>query len=57
MAKKIWQKPELIVITRSQPAESVLGDCKLQDGLGPAHVTGMCMTIAGGPACKGASQS
>jgi hypothetical protein len=27
--KKIWEKPNLVVLVRSRPEESVLGHCKL----------------------------
>jgi len=26
--RKVWQKPELIVLVRSKPEEAVLGSCK-----------------------------
>jgi hypothetical protein len=29
MDKKVWQKPELIVLVRSRPEEAVLENCKL----------------------------
>jgi hypothetical protein len=29
MDKKVWQKPELIVLVRSKPEEAVLTACKL----------------------------
>lgn len=35
--KKTWQKPELIILTRSTPEEAVLTACKLGNStLGPA---------------------
>ncbi|HEY9160057.1 MAG TPA: hypothetical protein VIS94_03100 [Desulfomonilia bacterium] len=30
MKKKIWQTPELLVLTRNNPAESVLAGCKTE---------------------------
>ena len=57
MAKKIWQKPELIVITRSRPEESVLGICKFQGALiGPSSVP-PCEAVSGIPACRGNAKS
>jgi hypothetical protein len=54
MTKKHWETPKLIVITRSRPEEAVLGNCKLQDGLGPYDY---CMMPGSGRACQGASKS
>ncbi len=33
--KKVWIRPELIVLTRSKPEEAVLSVCKVMDELGP----------------------
>jgi hypothetical protein len=42
--KKIWEKPNLVVLTRNRPEESVLTHCKLGNtpiGGGPeGHVNG-----------------
>lgn len=32
--KKLWQKPELIVLVRSKPEEAVLAACKKTTGTG-----------------------
>ena len=35
--KKAWQKPELIVLVRSKPEESVLTFCKNANAAGPLN--------------------
>jgi hypothetical protein len=43
---KAWQKPELIVLVRNEPAEAVLSTCKsvfVADG--PQSFDGMCGSI------------
>ena len=67
MELKTWVKPELIVISRSQPEESVLEGCKAQ-GLkalpgvtGPEPFIDNCVRSAAGggtgAACRGVTQS
>jgi len=56
MAKKIWQKPELIVITRSRPEESVLEGCKDKIQSGPDSAV-PCEAVSGQGACRGHSDS
>ncbi|MFO8166048.1 MAG: hypothetical protein R6T98_16125 [Desulfatiglandales bacterium] len=47
--KKQWQKPELIVLTRSKPEEQVLWFCKTHDpGQGPGGFLGTCTFTVGG---------
>lgn len=51
--KKTWEKPELVVLTRLEPGEGVLGDCKTQYTTGPGYSEPRCMNITGGCACRG----
>jgi hypothetical protein len=46
----VWQKPELTVLTRTQPEESVLAACKDSGGLGAGTKNQACHT-KGGPTC------
>ena len=43
--KKVWEKPELNVLTRNKPEEAVLAVCK--DGVagGPGDVFNLCAVI------------
>ena len=43
MKKKKWFKPELIVIIKTQPEESVLQACKFYVPTGPGGVNGWCI--------------
>ena len=43
MSKKIWKKPELIVLSRGRPDEWVLRQCKLKYGGSPAWGHGNCL--------------
>ncbi len=46
--KKPWTEPELIVIVRNKPEESVLAGCKVNPGDdGPATAANACTGIAG----------
>jgi len=51
MEKKFWEKPELIVLTRSKPEEVVLGGCKGEVGTGPGTDLSNC--VSGTLACLG----
>ena len=42
MMKKQWQKPELLVLTRSKPEEGVLTTCKQYETYGPWGPTLYC---------------
>lgn len=55
MTKKRWETPKLIVITRSQPEESVLEGCKTKVGSGP--VPAVCQQTGGSAACRGNAKS
>ena len=56
--KKTWQRCELVVLVKVQSNEMVLGDCKVQNAVGPVGYgySGYCMNI-GAPgadhACRG----
>ncbi len=46
--RKKWNKPKLIVLTRSKPEESILTGCKRSGVSGEGDVfTGSCMTVSG----------
>jgi len=47
--KKSWSKPELIVLTRSNPEEMVLVNCKMATGVPDAAHSNRCK--ANGSAC------
>ena len=51
--RKMWEKPELVVLLRSKPEEAVLAFCKLSAGSsGPINGAGWCGNATGGcPAC------
>ena len=52
--KKVWETPQLVVLGRGRPEESVLGICKTKLTPGPASgSTGTCGTHA----CTGIGQS
>ncbi len=40
---KQWQKPELIILVRSRPQESVLTACKVTGGYGPNATNNACL--------------
>ncbi len=46
--KKKWERPELIVLAKSRPAEMVLQTCKVPAVDGPG-ATGECIVINVGP--------
>jgi hypothetical protein len=54
--KKLWQKPGLIVLVRSQPEEAVLATCKYSSKSGPSTGYNGCQTYyfiaCGIPACS-----
>ena len=41
--KKQWERPELIVLTKSEPEEMVLQGCKAPGFTGPDAITGSCI--------------
>jgi hypothetical protein len=52
--KKVWQRPELVVLVRSRPEEAVLAGCKYPGVAGPGRPsvqacthqnTGDCISI------------
>lgn len=47
MESKAWVRPELVVVTRGTPEESVLTACKTAGVQGPApnNVYGLCWTV------------
>jgi hypothetical protein len=50
--KKIWKKPELVVLVRSRPEESVLGFCKTGGAFGYAdNVQVGCKNVSDGSIC------
>jgi len=63
-SKKMWAKPELIVLVRNNPAEAVLGACKTMAGMGPDTYFQNCRNKAAtedvnkpGSGCEGACQA
>ena len=48
MTKKLWQKPQLIVIVRNRPEESVLTGCKSEGGMGDSGTSNF---LCGWAAC------
>jgi hypothetical protein len=42
MTKKVWQRPELVVLVRSMPEEAVLGNCKGTGGTSRDSLNGGC---------------
>lgn len=46
--KKHWEQPELIVVVRSRPAETILASCKdRESGTGPEFNNAACLKIPG----------
>jgi len=52
MKKKKWEKPELIIIARTKPEESVLQACKFYVPSGPGGVNGWCIQWMVYSACE-----
>jgi len=52
MKKKKWEKPELIILVRNQPEESVLQACKFFIPSGPGGVNGWCILPASYVECE-----
>ena len=54
--KKVWNKPELTVLTRNKPEEVVLAACKTASLWGPADDNGKCFVFhtsyCGTPYCE-----
>ena len=48
--KKMWQRPEMTVLVRSNPEEAVLSACKVPSEGGP-NVNNSCPSAAGEPEC------
>jgi hypothetical protein len=55
--RKEWQKPELIIIVKNSPAESVLGTCKTQIEIGPRASQTTCLNAGGESSCQGHAKS
>jgi hypothetical protein len=55
--RKQWQKPELIIIVKNSPAESVLGTCKTQYQIGPREGMTTCLNAGGESSCQGHAKS
>lgn len=53
--KKTWMKPELSVLVRSRPEESVLAACKTGGSLGPSDQSLKCRK--NGNACNTSARS
>jgi hypothetical protein len=49
--KKVWKKPELVVLYRGKPEESVLQNCKGGATTGPVSFFSGCNTIESNSAC------
>ena len=43
MEKKSWEKPEVLVLTRSKPEEGVLSSCKGAQSPGPNATQATCI--------------
>ena len=53
MKNNPWKKPELVVLTRSTPEESVLTGCKnLAPFTGPDSAVGSCAQVGCGADCN-----
>jgi hypothetical protein len=55
--RKVWEKPELIVLVRSKPGEMVLTGCKMGDGssppgAGPNDNVGWCAGVGCAADCS-----
>ncbi len=50
--RKRWIRPQLIVLGRGTPEESVLAACKTQKISGPASTKKICKKKSGASACK-----
>jgi len=46
--KKLWTKPTLIVLVRSEPEEAILNNCKGSSHSGPLAEDGNCVGDANG---------
>jgi len=57
--KKSWIKPKLVVLTRGNPEESVLGHCKEYSGdpTGASTAFNACDREDPAPACPGVCES
>ncbi len=49
MQKKTWRQPELIILTRNNPEEVVLTNCKKSGGGGADNYRSHCYTNNGIP--------
>lgn len=43
--RKIWYKPELVVVVRSRPEENVLSPCKAEGLTKPGFLQSRCVDI------------
>lgn len=55
--KRPWRTPELVVLVRSGPEETVLTVCKALAALGPHTANSECVTVACGAECNGFGSS
>lgn len=55
--KKPWQKPELIVLARSKPEETVLTACKVRGSMGPVLLNKACNRASCGGVCSSAGKT
>ncbi len=49
--KKMWQKPELIIVVRNQPEENILNSCKTSNLRTPGPAGKLCADYNGN-GCK-----
>jgi hypothetical protein len=59
IAKKVWEKPQLVILVRSQPEEAVLACCKTSFlPTGPSDMNAGCYQDAGcSTGCSGVISS
>ncbi len=50
--KKEWQKPQIIILVRSNPEEAVLTACKNSDFSGPTDMDGLCTQLPNCDICS-----
>ncbi len=51
--KKVWSKPELVILVRSKPEEVLTLDCKQNvSGMGPTATATHCNELVGGSRCN-----
>jgi hypothetical protein len=55
--KKVWQKPELVVLVRSNPEEAVLSACKVDPTPGAVAATQVACIWDNPPGCTSCDSS